>query len=319
MNVNLHKDRRVFEIMLIVVAFGMTAMLYRLGPYKMVALNFFFLPIVLCGYFLGRTSAGILALLCALSVTIVMTVDSSGLATFTSPIMVGLAITVWAAVLGLTAILVGTLCDERAKTLEELHDAYVGVVEVLSKYLQSADPGVKARSTRIAHLCETVAVEMKLSRKQIDDVRVGALLHNLGNVEITTQVISKAVDTLEADPVRVSKHTFLGVDLVRSLGSVLSGAVPLLAGQDDAVRECLMTQDNPQSSAVPLGAKIIRAVRAYDALSADDAGERITRPQEALDELRRDSSAGHDPGVLDAVERVLNRLPQRSSPEPVLS
>jgi len=303
------RDRIILEVMLVLVTIGMTYLLYRMGGYKMVVLNLFYLPIVLSGYYLGRTNAGILALLCVLAVTIATTLDSTGFAAYNSPIMVGLALTVWAGALGLTAILVGTLCDERAKTVEELHAAYVGVVEVLSRYLQSADPKVKARSTRIAELSQALAADMKLSRKDIDDVRVGSLLYDLGNVEITTQLFSKAVDTLEANPGKANTHTFSGTDLVHSLGLVLSGALPLLLSQDDAVHGCLVTEESVSSSGLPLGAKIIRTVRAYDALIAGDSDGAPTTPQDAVQELRKDRSSGCDPDVLDAIERHIRRTP----------
>lgn len=307
MNRQSTRERVIFEVMLIVVTIGMTYLLFRMGGYKMVVLNLFYLPIVLSGYYLGRTSAGILALFSVLAVAIASTLSSTGLAAYSSPIMVGLALTVWAASLGLTAILVGTLCDERAKTVEELHAAYVGVVEVLSRYLQSANPRGKARSTRIAELSQAAAEEMRLSRKAIDDVRVGALLYDLGNVEITTQLLSKAVDTLEANPQKADKYTFSGMDLVHSLGSVLSGAFPLLLNQDDAARECLTSEEDRAAGDIPLGAKIIQAVRAYDALVSGDSGGLAMTHQEALQELRKDIACGFDPEVLDAIERCIRR------------
>ncbi len=313
MDKNSRKDRGIFEIMLVVVTLGMTYLLFQMGGYKMVALNLFFLPIVLSGYYLGRTSAGILALFCALSVTIATTMDPSGFAAFSNPVLIGLALTVWAAVLGLTAILVGTLCDERAAKVDELHQAYVGVVEVLSKYLQSGNPKIKTRSVRIAELCQLAAEEMRLSRKQIDDIRVGALLHDLGNVEITTKLISKAVDTLEADPTRSDKHTFLGMDLVHSLGGVLHGAIPLLMHQDDSARHGLAMDEVTGSQEVPLGASIIRAVRAYDALTVGDSGEARNSPQRALLELRKTPDGEFDDEVLNAIERMARRLMTESS------
>lgn len=312
------RDRRVFDIMLLVVAVGMTYLLYRMGAYKMVILNLFFLPIVLSGYFLGRTSSGILALFSVLCVTVVTTLDPTGLAVYQTPILAGLALTVWGGALGLTAILVGTLCDERAKTVDELHAAYVGVVEVLSKYLQSADPKVKARSTRIAELSEAVARELKLTRKDVDDVRVGALLYDLGNLEITTQLLTKAVGTLEADHGKANAFTFSGSELSQSIGSVLSRAVPLLISQDDAVRECLPAEADEASAEVPTGAKIIRAVRGLDALTTDEAGDSRTTVPEAIQELRKDLTEGHDPEVLDAMERCLRRTARETaSAEPV--
>ncbi len=313
------KDRMVFEFMLIVVTIGATFLLWRMGEHRLVILNLFFLPIVLAGYFLGRTNAGVLALLSVLAVTIVTTVDPVGLASFREPIMVAMALTVWGGALGLTAILVGTLCDQRAKTVQDLHEAYVGVIEVLSKYLQSANPKVKARSIRIAELCQDVAEDMRFPQKEVDDVRVGALLHDLGDIEITTQLLTKAMGCVEETQAENRTYTFSGTELVQSLGTVLSGAVPLLLSQDDAVRECLGGQGDAPSGDAPRGAKIIRVARAYDALVSHDFGASRPSPQEAVQELRKDVAGGFDPDVLDSLERITSRSRKTETLQPAYS
>lgn len=310
MNRRIKNESRVLEIMLIVIALGMTFLLHQMGAYKIVVLNLFFLPIVLSGYFLGRTSAGTLAVLSVLAVTVVVSQNSMGMAAFNTPLMMGLAITVWGAALGLTAILVGTLCDERSKTVDELHGAYVGVVEVLSRYLQSANPNDKSRSIRVAELCQEVAEELRIPRKGIDDIRVGALLYDLGNMEITTQLLGRAVDTLEASSAKTSSHTFSGMDLVHSLGSVLSGAVPLLLSQDGSPAEQWAAESGQDAVQVPIGAKVIKTVRAFDAVAFDPNS--MHTPLEAVSELRMDISVGYDPDVLDALERCVMR-PNKST------
>ena len=130
-----HKPKnhhRFFEISLIVIVLAMTCLLFQMQSHKLVILYMFFLPVVLSGYFLGRSPAAVLAVLSAVSVAIAIALDSSGFASYTSPLMIGLVVTVWAGILGLTALLVGTLCDERSAKVEELHAAYLGVVEVLA-------------------------------------------------------------------------------------------------------------------------------------------------------------------------------------------
>lgn len=304
----LKRERAAFEIMLVIVTIGMTYLVYRLGGYKMVALNLFYLPIVLSGYYLGRTSAGILALFCTLAVTVAATVRPGGFAAYDSPIMIGLALTVWASVLGLTAILVGTLCDERAKKVDELHQAYVGVVEVLSRYLQSGDRRVKARCVRVAELCQDVAATMRLSGKEIDDIRVGALLRDLGNLEITTKMLTRAVDTLETSPGTSEKHTFMGTDLVHSLGTVLHSAFPLIVSEDDDVDSSSDESGPSQSTSIPVGARIIKTVRAYDRLAVSDAGTVSKTPKDAVETLRSDGDE-YDTEVLNVLEYLLCKTP----------
>ena len=197
--------------------------------------------------------------------------------------------------------LIGTLSDERTSKLHELHDAYVGVVEVLSQYLQSAHPKLKARSTRVAELSQQVASRLKLSARDIDDIRVGALLYDVGNIEITTRVIRRAMDTLDADTSKLEPQTIQGEDLMLSLGSVLNGAVPLLLNQQEG-----RPQENDPGK-VPMGARIISTVRAYDALTEGAAkGQRLTQAA-AFAELRSNKAGGYDANVLTALEWCLGQ------------
>lgn len=292
--------QHTFEVMLLVVVVGLSCLFYQVQGYKLVVLNLFYLPVVLCAFFLGTYRAGALALFCVTSASIVTVTNMTGFASFSSPLMIGLVVTVWGAVLGLVAILVGTLSDERKAKTEELHEAYVGVVEVLSRYLQSANARLKARSIRVAELSQKVAIAMRLPPKLVDDVRIAALLYDIGNVEVTTKVFRKAVGTLETDAGKLEQHTFRGIDLIQSLGAVLSGASPLLVHQEDVGHD-------PQSrSEIPLGTRIIWTVRAYDNLTAEQPSRKAASPQQALDELRRDEHSGGDREVIDVIERVIN-------------
>ena len=113
---------------------------------------------------------------------------------------------------------------------------------------------------------------------------------------------------------RFVKHTFLGTDLVHSLASVLEGALPLLVNQDDAVRDYITSEDSALCGDVPLGAKIIATVRAYNHLTTDAGGNPIDSPQNAIRKLREDASGGYDAIVINTLEQVLRKL----KPAPVL-
>ena len=198
-----------------------------------------------------------------------------------------MAVAVWGAVLGLAALLVGTLSDDRAGKLKELHEAYVGVVQVLSQYLQSANPGFASKPPASAELSQDLAAEMNLPSRQIDDIRVASLLYDMGNIEITTRVIRKAVDNFEDQMPETTQHTFHGMDLMLSLGSVLRGAIPLLLNQEQSGPERELVGESGAPVEIPVGARIIIAARDYHNLSLQQPdGSRLT-PQR---DRRRDAA-----------------------------
>jgi hypothetical protein len=310
------KEQHIFEVFLVLITAALTCLLYKTAGYKMVVLNLYFLPVVLAAFFLGRYRAGVLALLSVIAASVVTALSLTDFATISSPIVIGLAVTVWGAVLGLTAILVGTLSDERSTKMVELHEAHVGVVEVLSRYLQSANPRLKDRSNRVAEMSRQVAMQMKLSTKEADDIRVAALLYDLENIEITARVIRNAMGQLGDEPATTNpeQHTFHGTELVHSLRSVLTGAFPLLVNLNHTTTLGPRAANAARTDGVPFGARIIQTVRSYDELIHSDWGTAALTPAEVIDELRLEPEADHHPAVLDALERTLElTAPARTS------
>jgi hypothetical protein len=295
------RDQRILEVILIILTVALTCLVYKTDGYRLVTLNLFFLPVVLAAFFLGRYTAGILAVFCVSTTSIVCVLQLDDFASFTSPLAIGLAVTVWGAILCMTALLVGTLSDERSAQAVELHEAYVGVVEVLAKYLQGGNPQLNAFTNRVVALSQRIALELKLSSKRIDDIRVAALMQGFSKIEVTTKVISKAVHRLEAKG-DDQDFSFQGTDLVYSLGAVLRGAIPILLNQDKSLPAELKDESSAEP---PIGAKILNVARAYETLLSGDAEEAIS-PEEAMRELRADRAAGYDVEVLEALERVVH-------------
>ncbi len=310
---------RTLEIILVLTSVALCCVLHRTIGYKVIVLNLFYLPVSLAAFYLGRYRAGILAFFCFIAVSMVATVNMSDFSSVMSPVVVGLSIMVWGAVLGLTALLIGTLSDDLNARMVELHEAHVGVVEVLARYLQRSHPGLKNRSQRIVELCQAVARQMRLSPNEIDDIRVAALLCDMGNVEITARVIKKAIGDL-GDQTNGDHHTFHGTELAQSLKPILLGAFPLVLDNPQGAHDANAARVKT-SGDVPFGARIIRTVREYDALVHGEWAIPGIAPEAALAALRADLHADHHPLVLDALARVIRhaRTTDRAQPSAELN
>ena len=115
------RELRALEIALIVVVVSITCLLHAAPNYKAIVLNIYFLPVTLGGFFLGRYRAGVLALLAVLA-ALVATVPMLSTEAW---ILELLAIAVWGAVLGLAALVIGTLSEERTREFERLHETHM--------------------------------------------------------------------------------------------------------------------------------------------------------------------------------------------------
>ena len=110
------RDRLAVEVVLIIVILGLMSILWWSDRAQFPVLFLYFLPVTLAGFFLGRNRAGNTALLCVLSVVMTMWGDAT---TFD-----WLALSIWASVLGLIALVIGTLSDDQHREvvrLQEMH------------------------------------------------------------------------------------------------------------------------------------------------------------------------------------------------------
>lgn len=306
------------ELTLVLITLTLACLLYRLAVQKFVVLNLFYLPVLLAAFFLGRYRAGALALLGVVLASVAAVLDMGNFASVASPVSIGLALAAWAAVMGLCAILAGTLCDERGQKLQEVQEAYIGVVEILSRYLNSADPSLQNRAQRVAQLSQQTATAMQLSEREISDVRVAALLQDIEHIEVTSRVITKAVGDLASarrggDP----QATFYGAEFLQSLGAVVKGALPLLMNRQERWDSSDSSDTGFLFEHMPFGARIISTVCQYDDLCSGTAPQGMCTPREALEILRSDG--GQHPGVLAALEWVVCStavadLPARTTP-----
>ena len=106
---------------------------------KFIILNFYYLPVLTAGYFLGRRMGVLAAVFSILAVLIcILVFPQRYLAT--GEVLIGVAqLCSWGGFLILASITVGTLYERNERRIKELKNAYIGVLEILSKYLESTD------------------------------------------------------------------------------------------------------------------------------------------------------------------------------------
>ncbi len=172
---------RHFEGFLLALIIIGVLVIAGLVQYKFSFLNFFFLPVILAGYFLGKKKAVLIAVLSILLIFLYL-IYQRLLAGMTSPFSFDevFNLAAWGGFLVLTGAIVGTLVEQRETKLNDLKQAYIGVLTILLRYLQVADE-VKPRPLRVANLAGKIAQEMGLDTREIENIKAAALLYDMGD------------------------------------------------------------------------------------------------------------------------------------------
>jgi putative nucleotidyltransferase with HDIG domain len=211
----------------------------------------------------------------------------------------------WGGFLILASVAVGTLYERNDQRLQELRQAYIGILEILSKYLESTDRYTKGHSVRVSELAMEIAIAMELHRTEVENIRVAGLLHDIGKIDISGEVLRKAADLSTEERELVDSHAMKGAYLLFAVGSVLKEVVPIVVAHHKYFVDTLDSKDNDKVK-VPLGARIVAVADAFDAMTTDRPYRKGMPPWEALNELVSKGGSQFDPKVIEAFKRIIS-------------
>jgi putative nucleotidyltransferase with HDIG domain len=266
-------------------------------------LNFYYLPVLVAGYVLGRRMSVLTALFCVALISFSAVNNPHIFETKTGTWFLASDLMIWGGFLILAGYVVGTLYEQKEQKINELKNAYVGVLEILTKYLESYDRYTRSHSLRVADYSTNIAIAMELPRGQVENIKVAALLHDIGKIEISSDLIKKAARLTDDEKKEVDTHAQKGLELLSMVGGVLKEAMPIVEAH-----HTYFVEHNPDGKGhgkqVPLGARIIAVADSFDAMVTDRPYRKGKTHWEAMEELERFAGTQFDPKVVDAFKRV---------------
>ncbi|MBW1641557.1 MAG: HD domain-containing protein [Deltaproteobacteria bacterium] len=274
-------------------------------PYKIGFLNFFYLPIIIAGYYLGKRMSVLTAILCILFVVFFLILSPESFFTPESgKLYTIVSLVSWSSFLILASAALGYLYEEKERRIKELKEAYIGVLEILSKYLESTDRYTQGHSVRVAYLSEDVAKVMGLSANEVETIKAAALLHDIGKTEISMDIVNKAARLTESEKKIIDLHPEMGAAILGPVSGVLKEAVPIVL----AHHKYYFDSDQYSSEGVqdfPIGASIIAVADAYDAIVTDRPYRAGQPPWKAYEEIEKETGKRFHPEVVKAFKTVL--------------
>jgi two-component system, cell cycle response regulator len=182
--------------------------------------------------------------------------------------------------------------------------------DVLLAALREGSPDLHDHLAGVAQLAEAVARELGLGAEERDEVRRAAELHDVGKMAIPDAILSKPGPLDPAEWEFIRKHTLIGERII--------GAAPALVPVARLVRSSHERWDGGgypdglAGEAIPLGARIIFACDAYDAMTSERPYSVSMVSPRALEEIDACADSQFDPRVATALRRVVERAPARS-------
>ena len=295
------------ELWVMLSLFSICLLLNYLVASQRMVLSFYTIPTLMSAYSYGRRHATLTALASVLVVSLMAIFNPTlfggtiGLASWQ---VQWLDLTAWGSILLITGYLMGTLYEHKNAQLRELRETYHGVLMLLRHFI-SKDKYTENHSYRVSVYAARIAARLDLGYERIEDVRAAALLHDIGKLDISRELLYKAARLTKDEFEEVQRHVDKGVDFLESVGGSLRRVLPIILAHHDKFDG---SGYHPlKGDQIPIEARIISVADVYDALTSDRPYRKAMSPFEAKDILLKGAGTDFDPVVVSAFVDALHK------------
>jgi hypothetical protein len=186
---------------------------------------------------------------------------------------------------------------------DQTQAAYTGAIRALATALDARDPYTAGHSERVSVLSVAIGRSLRLRDEEIEVIRLGALLHDIGKIGVPDAVLLKPTALTPAEFDIIKQHPGAGARILQSV-PFLTPHLPIV----ELHHERPDGRGYPhglRGDEIPIAAHIVHVADAYDAITSARA-YRAARPSgEALQELWRFAGTGFHAEAVGALATVL--------------
>ena len=185
----------------------------------------------------------------------------------------------------------------------EIIDAYDKSLDGWSRALELRDRETDSHCQRVADLTVQIAREMDFPEEGIEDLRRGALLHDIGKMGIPDEVLLKPGELNIEEWDMMKKHPTYAMNLLKDI-SFLHNSFEIPYCHHERW-DGLGYPNGLKGEENPLSARIFAIVDVYDAMSSDRPYRNALDQDEIIEYLSMERGKHFDPCVVDAFFKIM--------------
>ncbi len=190
---------------------------------------------------------------------------------------------------------------------------HMRTITALTRAIEAKDPYTRGHSERVAYIAEQIATTMKLPKKTVADIKMAALIHDIGKIGIEDRILNKPEELTEEEYEQIKKHPIIGSAIIEQIefSKTIQDAVLYHHCHYDG--SGYPFENDPTPIQPPLSAAILAIADAYDAMTSDRPYRKKLTKESAKRAILENSGTQFDPYVVDAFAHVIDDMDPMSN------
>jgi diguanylate cyclase (GGDEF)-like protein/putative nucleotidyltransferase with HDIG domain len=197
--------------------------------------------------------------------------------------------------------------DDQAQGLASLPPAVLDTVTSLALAIDAKDHYTQGHSLKVAAYAVLLCEELGMSDIETEEVRLGALLHDIGKVGIPENILNKNGPLNAEEWDTMKQHVTFGAKILEPLRAI--ARIRKIVGHHHEYFDGSGYPDGVKGSEIPLGSRIVSIADAYDTITSDRTYKKGRAPEEAMAELERCAGSQFDAELVHLFVARLRKLP----------
>ena len=193
----------------------------------------------------------------------------------------------------------------RVRYENRLVQARLGIAASLFTALRAKHPPTAAHSLRVAMGASCWAIARRMEEDRLDQIEIAALLHDVGKIGVPDRVLLKPGKLSSDERLTIEQHRQVGVQIL--LSCCASQEILDIVKYTPAWYSGEKTGFDRTDEDLPLGARMVAIVDAYDAMTTDHVYRRAMPKERALAELYAFAGRQFDPDLVDEFSDLMTR------------
>lgn len=197
---------------------------------------------------------------------------------------------------------------ETQRLYEDIEAGYLETMVALANSIDSKDSYTRGHSQRVAEMAVEIGRELKLTERELKQLRYGGILHDIGKIGIVEAILLKKSSLTDEEMQVMRQHPSIGDGIIQP--------VSFLKEIRAAVRchhewwNGTGYPDGLKGEKIPFIARVVSVADTWDACTTTRPYSRALPEAQALEVMQKLRGTHLDPGILDAFLKVIEKKSQ---------